>query len=122
MSANTPYPLGFGSEFYTNICCLRYALRVPPGLSQLICGDQQFIFNVANKFMLARLERPLVKLLEYDNLRRFRWILPTSPLTACTVLTDRRVVKEPVDLASRNSASGQNPISESNSYLSNLAP
>jgi hypothetical protein len=33
MSANTPYPLGFGPELYTDVCCLQYTLRVPPGSS-----------------------------------------------------------------------------------------
>jgi len=82
----------------------------------------EFIFNVSNTFMLARLERHLVKLLVYINSRRFRSILHTFSLTACIVLTDRRVVKAPVDLANRNSASGQNPKSvESSSHLFSLA-
>ena len=122
MSSNTFYPFGFGPEFYMNFCFLRCALRVPPASSHLVCGDRQFIFNVSNTFMLARLERPLVKLLVYINSGRFRSILHTFPLTASIILTDRRVVKEPVDLANRNSASGHNPKSvESSSHPFSLA-
>jgi len=122
MTSNTFYPLGFGPEFYTNICCLRCALRAPPCSSQLVCGDRQFIFNVSNTFMLARLERPLVKLLVCVNSLRFRSILHTFSLTALIILTVQREVKEPVGLANRNSVSGQNPKSvESSSLLFSIA-